>query len=357
MNPFEYIKGKPVLEDEGYRFTPDTPENGLFTFESNALKVTAIPAVPGEYPETMGVTDSFRAHSSADGEESSLEMKVQIPFGAEPEIRKRFDFCAGRMTVRTDFVLRPSFPMRSIIGGGLKLEGVEKLVITGLDMIAKETVDVTALPDGAEVYRDPLAPLMLTFTSADGAELVFELGGAIWRWDLASRMPGSSLFTIRKENGAVMFYWNLFSFRSETPEEEPPRGRNLRFTWSLRYAVPVAYTGPFQGEFNAAAEKWQNNCCIRNADGSLCKQPCCRADGTEAVVKRYIRSLLAEAGEGDVYAVRLPKETICYSAAHEDRGKKDKLAHWDRESRLQLERWANKQLSRNGASVIFITEE
>ena len=154
MNTFEYIKGKPVLQEETFTFTPDIPVTGSFQFQYGAFTVSGLDAVPGDYPLSMGVAGLRRPHASADGEECSLEMTDSVPFGAEPEVQKRFEFSDGRMAVRTDFILRPSFEMRSITAGGLKVEGLAKLQIA--EQVASgalqngELIDFAALPDGQD---------------------------------------------------------------------------------------------------------------------------------------------------------------------------------------------------------------
>lgn len=361
MNTFEYIKGKPVLQEEAFTFTPDIPVTGSFQFQYGTFTVNGLDAVPGDYPLSMGVAGLRRPHASADGEECSLEMTDSVPFGAEPEVQKRFEFSDGRMAVRTDFILRPSFEMRSITAGGLKVEGLAKLQIA--EQVASgalekgEVIDFAALPDGAEIYRKNLIPVTVDFFDCNGTKLSFELGNSIWRWDLPSRLPGTSLYTIRKEKDALMFYWNVFEFRGETPETPVPGGRNLRFVWSLRYDSASAEPETVKVEFDAVNYPWQKNCLIRLADGTYSKTPCFRAAGTIAVLKKFVRAQLADAAEGDVYAIRVPADLCCTSSAHEDRGKKDSLLHWGKDSREEFLLWANRQLSRNGAKLIFINEE
>ena len=361
MNTFEYIKGKPVLQDDAFTFTPDIPVTGSFQFEYGKFTVCGLDAVPGDYPLSMGVAGLRRPHASADGEECSLEMTDSVPFGAEPEVQKRFEFMNGRVSVRTDFVLRPSFEMRSITAGGLKVEGLVRLSITeqvaGGKPEAGTMIDFAALPDGAEIYRKNQIPLAVDFYDADGEKLSFEIGNSIWRWDLPARMPGTSLYTIRKEKDALMFYWNVFEFKGETPETPVPGGRNLRFVWSLRYGNGEEKPETIKAEFDAINYPWQKNCLVRLADGTYSKTPCFRAAGTVAVLKKFVRAQLADAVEGDVFAVRVAADLCCTSSAHEDRGKKESLLHWGRDSREEFGRWANRQLSRNGAKLIFVVEE
>lgn len=350
--------GSALFESGSFTFRHDAPETGLFTIRSGALDLTALPAVPGEYPETMALKGKRRPHQSEDGSEVSLETGSEIPFGETPEIRREFLFRGGRMEVRTDFLLRHSFAMKSIVAGGLKIEGLLHLKITeqpqkDIRPVPSKTVDFAALPDGATVFDGPKCPLRIVFTAADKKQTVFELGSSAWRWDLSDRLPGRSRYLIRKEGDALLFHWNLFEFRPGSPEEEPPHGRNLRFAWGLRWA-PVE-TVPADTKFcdviDMTAMEWPEAARALGPDGKRRALPCFSSPKTLEILKKEIRTRLADAKEGDVYLLLTPDDTFCCSAVHENRGKRGILPHWDLDVREDFAAWANRQLSRSGARL------
>lgn len=364
MTPFEYDRsGSFSIPSVPLSFRCETPEAGLFELTCGTIRLQSIPAVPGEYPETEGLLRKRRVHLSGDGTEFSLETESCIPFGAEPVIRRLYTFRDGRMSVRTDFVLRHSFELRSLAGGGFRAEGVKHFRITqkgpraGAPVRGK-TVDFASQQEGGVLYEKDQAPLLLRLTGHDGRAVEFELGSSLWRWDLPSRLPGHARFLIRKEGGALLFLWNLYEFAAPAPDVPPPHGRNIRIAWALRYAPPEDVPAGKEYIFDAAHYSWPESALVRDRDSAALSLPCFQADKTLAVLKAWIRSHLAEAQEGDRFVLLVPPEdSVCFDASHEARPKKELLAHWDRDGKLEFQRWAARQLSAKGASLILRTAE
>ena len=355
QNPAEGV----LFEDGPFRFSPDVPENGLFRAGSGALTITALPAVPGEYPETMALKGKRRTHTSESGREFLLETEDRIPFGEEPAVKREYRFCGGVMSVRTDFELRHSFPMRSLIGGGLRVDGLLHLKITEQPSApgvpaAMKTVDFASLPDGTAVFEKPLCPLRIVLTDKDRKQLVFELDASPWRWNPAGRLPGRAAFRIVKENGAMLFHWDLFEFVPRTPEEEPPHGRNIRFGWMLRFGGGPGTDEPVRETIDAAAlTGWPEQALVLGADGKTLDMPCFASPKVLDALKKEIRRRLPDIQEGDRYVLLVPDDAVCFSAAHEGRAGKKVLAHWDREAKVDFLRWANRQFGLRGAELVL----
>ena len=352
--------GAALFQAGPFMFRYDTPETGLFSIRSGALSLTALPAVPGEYPETMSLKGKRRPHRSEDGLEVSLETESEIPFGETPGIRREFLFRGGKLSVRTDFLLRHSFAMRSIVAGGLKIEGLLHLKITeqpqkAIRLTPTKTIDFTAQPQGAVLFDGPKCPLRIVFTGSDKKQTVFELGSSVWRWDLSDRLPGRSRFLLRKEGDSLLFHWTLFEFRSGNPEEEPPHGRNLRFAWGLRWAPEenIPDNTKFRDVIDMDAMNWPDAAQVLGPDGKKHAVPCFSSPKTLEMLKKEIRTRLADAQEGDVYLLVTPADTFCRSAVHENRGKREILPHWDRDIREDFAAWANRQLNRTGARLVI----
>ncbi len=352
--------GSALFQSGSFSFRHDDPETGLFTIRSGALTMTALPAVPGEYPETMALKGKRRPHRSEDGQEVRLDTESEIPFGETPGIRREFLFREGTLGVRTDFVLRHSFAMKSIVAGGLKIENLLHLKITeqpekSIRLTASKTIDFAALPEGSVLFDGPKCPLRIVFTGTDKKQTAFELGSSVWRWDLPQRLPGRARFLLRKEGSALLFHWTLFEFRAGSPEEEPPHGRNLRFVWGLR--GETGKTEPDDTKFREVIDlesmNWPDAARVLGPDGKRRNVPCFASPKTLEILKREIRTRLADAGEGDVYLLLTPDDTFCCSAVHENRGKREVLAHWDHDVREEFAVWANRQLSRSGARLVM----
>ena len=86
------------------RLTTDTPSVDALTLKAGDFTFRTLPAEIGELSETMSLGSKRRLHESADGTELMFETVNTIPFGAEPEIRRKIraaaksgiaDFTAG----------------------------------------------------------------------------------------------------------------------------------------------------------------------------------------------------------------------------------------------------------------------
>ncbi len=355
--------GVPFLQEDRLSFRINTPETGLFTLKQGTVTLTTLPAVPGDYPETMALQKKCRPHASADGSECSLDTESYIPFGTEPAIERKYTFTNSRMTVRTDFVLRHSFEIRSIVGGGWKASGIKHFKISCKGSKAgapnhEKTIDFQSLEDGATVYDKEHIPLILRLVGMDNKPLDFELGASVWRWDLPSRLPGKARFIIRKEKDSLCFYWNLFEYTAPAPEAVPPHGRNLRFIWSLNWGTPEKIKTP-KAVFDTEEYQWPESAKVMGKDGKTLENlPCFQSAKVLEILKSWLRSNLADAEEGDTFVLRVPAEdSVCCSAAHEDRPRKELLIHWDRDGKLDFQRWANRQLLVKGAKLVIQHKE
>ncbi len=201
------------------------------------------------------------------------------------------------------------------------------------------------------------------------AILRFRIGEDFWRWIHAARLGGESSFSIvRNKEGEILFTWNLLEWKGKTEDEEAPPGRNWRLSWSLDWgSLPL----PAKPEETAAARKispasfravfdmesypWKADALCRDAEGH--PQECCPCASSASVLnalKRWLRSCLCTASEGDVYAVLNAKTHFCFSAAHRERPKLKSLAHWDAAPLEEFCRWANRQLAPSGAKLVIV---
>ena len=89
----------------------------------------------------------------------------------------------------------------------------------------------------------------------------------------------------------------------------------------------------------------------KKRNGAAENPVCLCSSGALNSLKKWLRSNLAAAEEGDVFAVTNILPHYCVSAGHMERAKLHSLPHWDLASLLEFKRWANRQLaSRWGAS-------
>ena len=333
------------LGGEGIGFELDKPAAGLFTLTPfDGLTVTSLEAVPGEYPESMALAGLRRPHHSDDGAEVSFDSESRIPFGIPTVITHRYKLDASSLAVQTGFELPHAFELRSLMAGGLRFHGsiaAYSIVRTpSAEGVVKEPAMTPFDAADAELYKGAVPPLAILFRLADGSEVRFETGKDVWRWANASRIgDGVSTFIVRSEGGDLICTWSLYVFSPAAADAVPPPGRNWNITWSLQWGSPAAPDSKFADELDLRAE---------------CGECAC-AQATENYLKKWVRSRLASAKEGDVFAVAIDGGRFCRRAAHLDRGRKKDLPHWDLPALREFARWANRQLRKSGASLVLVS--
>ena len=148
---------------------------------------------------------------------------------------------------------------------------------------------------------------------------------------------GVSTFIVRCEGGDLICTWSLYAFAPSAPDTPPPPGRNWNITWSLQWGDPASADGKFTDVLDLRAE---------------CAECAC-AQATENFLKKWVRTRLASAKEGDVFAVAVEGGRFCRRAGHLDRGRKKDLPHWDLPALREFARWANRQLRKSGAGLVL----
>lgn len=345
-------------EGKATSFAMDVPEYTFFTFKSGSLTAISRPAQFGDFSESLALQDRRRPHVSENGDEVSLDATSPIPFGTEPKVERSFRYDGDSLAVMTTFVLRHSFQMRSISAGGLDFSG--DIVKVGIAALPETSAEVPActetvfadLADGAILFDSDCPPLRLMISAADGSALEFELGETVWRWINAKRISGSCKFTLTKQNNGLVFDWQLYTFVPETEESTPPDGRDWRLHYRLIRHEATAQTvteADCKAVFDATAEKWQKQALVSGR-----KEVCFASAPALNAMKKWVRHQFADAQEGDIFGIRNAVPHVCYSAAHMDRAKLKELPHWDAPSLAEFVRWANRQLSKYGAKLVFI---
>ena len=332
------------LGGEGIGFELDKPAAGLFTLTPfDGLIVTSLEAVPGEYPESMALAGLRRPHHSDDGAEVSFDCESRIPFGVPAVITHHYKLDAASLAVQTGFELPHAFGLRSLTAGGLRFHGaIEACSVVKMpsaEGIVKEPepkpFDASAK---AELYKGAMPPLAVVFRLAGGRTVRFETGKDVWRWANAARIgDGVSTFIVRSESGDLVCTWSLYVFAPSSPDTPPPFGRNWNITWSLQW-----------GEESDADGKYADVLDLRTE----CSECVC-AQATENYLKKWVRTRLASAKEGDVFAVAAGGGRFCRRAGHLDRGRKKDLPHWDLPALREFARWANRQLRKSGARLVL----
>lgn len=347
MSMFVCNDGKWSLESSNpsLKLELDTPSVGGFSMNTvGGLAVSSLEAIPGEYPESLGMRGSQRSHLAEDGFDASLVLEQKIPFGVPISIVRSYRVDDDSMDAVVNFQLPHAFPLKNLIAGGLKFSGaVSAASIVAIPAhpgaIGKpKDLAFADAAEGAELYRGTRPPLMLSVVGNDGRSVRFELGCDIWRWCNAERLGGGkATYIIRKENNALLFTWTLYAFGGGCTEvPEPPFGRNWKLEWSLHWNDPAVPENVIE---TASLDDFADDCAC--------------AKSSENAMKKWIRRHFSDLKDGDTLVLKVGTPRFCGNAAHVDRAAKKNLDHWELPALRDFSRWANRQLRKHGASLIL----
>lgn len=355
------------------RIATDAPGVDAFTLRiGKDFTLSTLPVRIGELSESMALPAKRRPHTSEDGSEVLIEQENAIPFGSEPAVKRKIRLSGQLLSVTMDLEMRASSEMKEISAGGLVLEGpVEKIRFLGMPEkggfipVFSGERDFASAEEGAVLYDEAYPPFGIV---AEGGKSAIDLivGDDFWRWTNAGRIGGSCRFIVKKTDGALHFLWQLFKLK---PDTEMPAGRNWRLTWAASWRLSgrkKARKTPFKSVFSLDCTEWQDasrallsvkkNVKKRKPSSGL--NPVCLCSGSALnLMKKWLRSQLADAEEGDVFAVTDAVPHYCVSAGHMERARFESLPHWDLASLLEFRRWANRQLAPRGATLELIAPE
>ena len=343
-------------------FVMDQPANGLFTVTVGDLTVSTRNAVLNEYGEELSLDGIRKVHVAESGLELGVDMESSIPFGAEPEISRRYRVQEDFLEVVSDLILRNSFEMKNIVAGGLEFSGdiafISCLPFDGTSSEFKkpERISAEQIADGDVILDSSFVPLSLELEDSRGTCLKFMPGEDYWRWIHAAKIQGSSRYLIRKEQGKIIFEWQLYHFVPANDEDLPPGGRNWRLSWLLQWQSGKSGTvlpETCKAWIDLSTQNWRKEAKVQLSDGTCCDVPCVSSAVVLNQLKKWFRSNMGKAEAGDVYAV-IADSHICYAAAHLNRAKQKVLPHRDDIALLKFKRWANRQLAASGAKLVIL---
>ena len=342
----------------------DTPDPGSILLQSSSFTLRFLPVQIGELSESMALSVKRRMHYAEDNTEASMELENTIPFGAEPQIKRKLRITDGLASMTMDLVMRNSCYLTSVCAGGFTLGGViSRIGFLTLDEKAENLQkfcwqDLGNIAEGSVLYEGEKPPLGISLETA-AQRMDFMAGDDLWRWMGASRMNGKALFRVLKEKDSISCHWQLFIKNPPRNGEEdiPIPGKNWRITWAVAWkdlaAEKAAHKKPDPGKSFSLKS-------LRGDKRLLCKggkRACLCANGTLNVLKKFVRSHLESIQEGEELYLTDLEVTLCTNAGHMDRAKQKELLHWDMMSLLDFVRWSNKALSRKGAHLTVLSPE
>ncbi len=342
----------------------DTPSVDSVTLKARSFTLTTLPVEIGELSEESALSGKRRLHHSENGSELTLELTNTIPFGAEPEIARKIHFSKGVMSVSMDMVMRNSCVLSNVSGGGVRISGDIRRIgwilppKKGSSIARPAYSDFAASPENETLYDESYPPLgMLLESETDRFDWM--VGDDFWRWTNAGRLGGTARFTVVKESGGILFRWKVFGLK---PDMEALPGRNWRLTWA------VAWKPLKMPRRRASAKSYDLTVCnwptptlavstMKKNRDEASERGCLCAAATLNILKKWIRSNLDSVKEGEVFALKNVLPVYCVNAGHLDRARMESLPHWDMMSILEFSRWANRLLSKKGASLEVLAPE
>ena len=188
--------------------------------------------------DSLSVVDGVRLHQR--GGEAIVRGTGHLPFGSEPRIvwASRYTDGCARFTVDL------AVPRGTVLGSSLQLGSCRlpgdwlRVSVHGTD----GSVTELDLSDAALVtWEQPVIPLLMVFTRADGMQLEVGSGGDVWRWQqgLLGSANRGRISLDRQEDG-----WLLGRHVTAVDEDTTPDARTYRITHYLAWNRPPATAAP-----------------------------------------------------------------------------------------------------------------
>lgn len=342
----------------------DMPDPGSIHLQSSSFTLRFLPVQIGELSESMALSVKRRMHYAEDNTEATMELENTIPFGAEPQIKRKLRITDGLASMTMDLVMRNSCTLTNVCAGGFTMGGViSRIGFLTLDDKGESIQDfrwqdLGDIAEGSVLYEGE-KPLPGISLETETQRMDFMAGDDLWRWMGASRMNGKALFRVVKEKDSVSCSWQLF--RKNPPrngeEDLPVPGKNWRITWAVAWKDLAAEKAELK---QPDPEKVFSLKSLKGDQRLLCKdgkRACLCANGTLNALKKFVRSHLESIQEGGELYLTDMEISLCTNAGHMDRAKQKELLHWDMMSLLDFVRWSNKTLSRKGAHLTVCAPE
>ncbi len=303
----------------------------------------------GQINESSAIPKFERVHCGAGGEESSFESKAIFPFGAEPEIKRSFEFSSGFVLAVTDICLKKTFPMTKLSVDALKIPGSWKklTLITASpedkDGLKIEEFDFDSFTNYESVHGIPA----ILLENDKGLSLETGLCDDIWRWNSGAASGLKSSFNIKKELDGLLIEHSVCIWE----ENSEVQARDWRFKWYLAWADEEfkkssgrKSPGQREADLENPGEKLHENAFIL-LNGKKSEIPCTVSNTAQNFMKKALRSAAGDRKKMK-FVIKNFHPSLCEDPAHLNRsGKADSLLHWNVPGMLEFSLWAERQLA------------
>lgn len=280
-----------------------------------------------KFSETGALEKKLRRHDSVDMLSIGLESLNVLPFGCEYAISRNFEITDGFAEFADDIA--------ALHHGRVGSLELEPMTFTGSPaavsfiLPGESTFRTVALKEAQELYSGSTPLLMLEVTWADGAVVSYSTGTDLWRHGAAGKIRGASAgFTLAFDGEMLVYERKVLIYSEETePEKRPWRFKNL-LAWRTEKAVTLPET-----DASFAVTGCQVN-------------PAARRD-----VRKKVRS-----GRGNMLMTGISPR-ICAEGSHVEKPGKTGYDHFDLAEYVSFRLWANRQLMKNGGSLVMQPEK
>ncbi len=328
-------------------FTPGKPE--YLRFLLNQRPVLCLGgAMLNQLSESGALLQKSRQHQTLDGLVARFEATLQIPFGAEPEIRRSVEFVDGITQIIEDYQPGKRTSFKHLKLGDITLPGpwinVHIVLIAaagqpGYAHCSRHRIDGTdtVLYDSHEPF------LSAVFEHEDGLKLEIGCGDDLWRWRIAEGLEHChAQFKISGNREQITLERIPLTF----DEDAAPECVSRRFKWYFAWTTAEINTPPLeQDTFTLDINKFNLPGSAMATDGSVKPgSSCClQAAATRRLLRKKLRSVLAKHDTDNVFLTNLQPH-VCADAAHLGRPGKQ-LLHWDVWDLMELFIWGNRQIA------------
>ncbi len=306
----------------------------VFELETGSARLTAGGVRCDGFGEERVAADKLKIHRTLDGIAVSAESQKVIPFGCEYDVRRSFALFDGVLRVTADFRPVGPQPIRELALDPVSFEG--DFVKLGISRDGGE-VEWHELPYKEET---PDMPAFYLLEGRDGTLYEFGCGEDLWRCRAGRKLGGEAVFSVDASQRSANFGRLMFRFAREVELQRRP--------W--RFSYYFAWSGPEEAVKMDGAEVLDLTSLGVPASG-------CRS-GEEAalcfaapVTQRMLRDAVRRSTGSLV--IRNAASGICCDAGHLDRAGKGTLLHRDLDAKLAFYEWANRQLDKIGAGLVF----
>lgn len=303
----------------------------------------------GQIDESSAIPKFERVHCGVDGEENSFESKAIFPFGAEPEIKRSFEFASGFMLAVTDICLKKTFPMTKLAVDSLKIPGNwKKLTVISASPSEEDGLKMEEFDfDSFTRYESSYGIPALLLENESGLSIETGLCDDIWRWNSGADGGLKSSFNIIKEADGLLIERDVCIW----DENAEVQARDWRFKWYMawadeEYKKASGRKSPGQRELDLEnpGEKLHENAYI-SLEGNKSEVPCTVSNAAQNFMKKALRSAAGDRKKMK-FVIKNFHPSLCEDPAHLNRsGKADSLLHWNVPGMLEFSLWADRQLA------------